>query len=297
MSLTTKNTGMEVAFIEESTRGTIKTSGQLYRVSDAIENVSLKNTNGAEVLYSVYDYDGQGTIYGAHDYTLSFDYYLQRTKTTTHPLANTMEYYALTRSSGLLTSLTCILNTTSTSTHFLAGGIVNRWSATLEEKKIRCHAELIFKSCATSGTWGFTAPTAIGTTFEQFQGVVITRSGSFNAGVSGFSLEINNNAKSQPVVGASQPTAIYETLQNLSGKTDILINDGGGNDWYEVEGHRKANIVFQSGSSTSATDCSLKWTISNVSFPDLDKGFTTDTSVVIGNVSWVGETIGLGSVT
>jgi hypothetical protein len=286
---------MDLSIIEESQRGQIKTSGQLYRVSDAIENVSLRTAAGADVLYSVYDYDGQGTIYGQHDYTLGFDYYLQRTKTTTHPLANTMEYYSLTRTSGLLKSLTCLVNTDSGSTFFLAGGVVNRWSATLEEKRIRCHAELIFKSCATSGTWGFTAPTAIGTTFEQFQGATITRSGSFNAGVSGFSLEINNNAKSQPVVGASQPTAIYESLQNLSGSVDILVNDGGENDWYEVEGQRKISIVFNTGTSTTATDCSEVFTIANVTFTELPVEFTTDTTVVIAGARWIGETISLAS--
>jgi hypothetical protein len=297
MSLTAKNTGMDVAFIEEVTRGTLVTTGQLYRVSDAIENVSLRTAAGADVLYSVYDYDGQGTIYGQHDYTLSFDYYLQRTKTTTHPLANTMEYYALTRTSGLLKSLTATVNTESASSFHLAGGVVNRLSMTLEEKRIRCHAELIFKSCVTTGTYTYTAATAIGTTFEQFQGATITRSGSFNAGVSGFSLEINNNTKSQPVVGASQPTAIYESLQNVGGSVDILVNNGGETDFYEVDGQYKTSIVFNTGTSAVATDCSEVFTIANATFTELPIDFTTDTTVVIAGARYVAESISLASKT
>jgi len=297
MVLTTKNTGMELAIIQESTRGTLVTTGQLYRVSDAIENVSLRTAAGADVLYSVYDYDGQGTIFGQHDYTLSFDYYLQRTHTTSHPIAKTMEYYALTRSSGLLTPLSVILKTDSTTTFALAGAVVNRWSATLEEKRIRCHVELVAKSCVTNPSCTHTSPVACGTTFEQFQGAIITRTSSFDAGVSGFSFEINNNVKSQPVVGASQPTAIYESLQNLSGSVDILLNLGGENDFYEVEGQRKVNIVFNSGTSTTATDCSMVWTIANATFTELPIEFTTDTNVVIAGTRWIAESVTLASKT
>jgi len=297
MALTTKNTSMDVSFIPEVTRGTIMTTGQLYRAGDAIENVSLRTAAGADVLYSVYDYDGQGTIWGAHEYTLSFDYYLQRTHTTSHPIAKTIEYHALTRTSGLLTSLTGLITTTSGATFFLAGGIIDRWSLTLEEKRVRCHAEIIFKSCATSGTWTFTAPVACGTSFEQFQGATITRSGCFAAGVSGFSLEIANNARAQPVVGSSQPTATYESLQNLSGTVDILLVDGGKNDWYQVEGQAKSNIVFNSGTSTTTTDQSMVWTIANCSFTELPVDFTTDTTVVISGTRWIGETITLASKT
>jgi len=109
MALTAKNTGMNVTFIAESIRGAAPGSGQEYRVSDAIENVNLVGRNQGEVAYSVYDYDGQGTFFGADEYVLSFDYYLQRFGTS-HPTANSIEYYANHRTSGNLKPLTFFVN-------------------------------------------------------------------------------------------------------------------------------------------------------------------------------------------
>ena len=297
MALTAKNTGMNVTFIAESIRGAAPGSGQEYRVSDAIENVNLVGRNQGEVAYSVYDYDGQGTFFGADEYVLSFDYYLQRFGTS-HPTANSIEYYANHRTSGNLKPLTFFVNTDSTSTYALSGGIINTWSMTPEDKRIKCSCEILFESCVTTGINRhlYTAASACGTTFETFQGALITRSGSFEAGVSGFTVNINNNADRIPKIGTSTAT-VYESLENLSGTVDILLNDGGINDWGEMTDHTKQSIVFASGTSTTTTDQSMKWTFANASFSEVPIPFTTDTRVVISGITWNAETLSFAAYT
>jgi hypothetical protein len=298
MALTSKNTSMNVQFIKETSRGAAVGSGQLYRVSDAVENVNLVGRNNGEVVYSVYDYDGQGTIFGAEEYVLTFDYYLQRNHTTSHPSTNSIEYYALTRSSGNLSTLEFIVHTDSNSTYRLNNGVINTWSLTPEEKRIKCSAEILFSEVTTTGMnyHLYTAAVACGTTFEQFQGATCTRTGSFEAGVSGFTMNINNNADRIPVLGSSTPT-VYESLENLGGTVDILLNDGGNNDWGEMTLETKQSIVFQSGTSTTTTDQSMKWTFTNAHFSEVPIPFTTDTRVVQSGITWGAETVALTSVT
>jgi len=295
MALTTKNTGMNVEFIKESTRGTAPGSGQLYRVSDGIENVNLVGRNNGEIIYSVYDYDGQGTIFGAEEYVLTFDYYLQRHDATNHPLTNSIEYYAVNRTAGNLDTLTFFLHTDSSSTFLCTGGVINSWSLTTEEKRLRCSAEIIFKSVVTTSTGydSYTPSNACGTTFEQFQGASITRGTSFNAGVGNFTINISNNAEAIPVIGSSTPTNIYESFENLSGTVDILLNDGGESDFGVMKGQQKDSIVFASGTSTDANDKSMKWTFSNTHYSEIPINFTTDTRVVISGVNWNAETVTL----
>lgn len=298
MALTARNTSMNLEYAVESSQGTDPSSGTLFIPSDGIENINLVGRRNGEVVYSINDYDGQGTVYAGEEYTLTFDYYLQRhNPTTSHPLANSIEYYALTRSSGELTPLTFYVTTSSGATFTLMGGIINRWTATPEDTRIRCSCEVIAESCATSSDNynDLTASQAIGTTFETFQGAACTRSGSFEAGVGGFSVEINNNVERIPVIGSSTPTLCQEGHEAVTGTVDILLNDGGKADFSEMKYATEQSIIFSSGTSTATNDKSMKWTFANASFDEIPITWSIDTSVVISGVRWKAETLTLAA--
>ena len=302
MTLTMKNTSMKLEYIAEDSRGSAMSTGSLDLPSDSVENVTISGSKNGEIIYSVTDYDGQGTVFGMNEYTLTFDYYLQRhTSTGTHKIANSIEYYALTRTSGLLTPLTFYVHTDSNSSYRLTGGIINNFTITPEETRIKCSVEVIASSCTTNPTGdvyaGLNQPGTIGTNYEQFQGCTVTRSGSFEAGVSGFSASIANNAERIPVVGSSDPTAIYENLENLSGSVNILLNDGGDTDYDEFHVGTKQSIVFNTGSSTTATDCSMVFTFLNAHFSEVPITFNKDSNVVQSDISWKAETVTLAAKT
>lgn len=298
MGLTFKNTGMLLEYIAETTRNSPATAGTLQRPSDGIINATLTGKNSGEIIYSINDYDGQDTVYGTNEYTLSFDYYLQRTHNSTHTLANSIEYNALTRSSGQVTPLTFYLHTESDGTYQCAGSVLNSYNLTPEETRIKVSVEYAVTSVDTAaGTTyaGLTGSSACGTTFEQFQGASITRSGSFEAGVSGFGFTINNNVQPLKLIGASSASH-YESLENLSGTVNILLNDGGEDDWTEMDDNTESNIVFASGTSTSATDCSLQWTFTNAHFSEIPINLSIDKAYVESGINWKAETIALAAV-
>jgi len=299
MGLTFKNTDILLEYIAETTRNSPVSAGTLQRPSDGIINVTLTGKNSGEVIYSINDYDGQDTVYGTNEYTLSFDYYLQRTHNTTHTLANSIEYNALTRASGQVTPLTFYLHTESDVTYQCAGSVLNSYNLTPEETRIKVSVEYAVTSvdvAAGSDYAGLTSSSACGTTFEQFQGATCTRSGSFGAGVSGFSFTINNNVQPLKLIGASSASH-YESLENLSGSVNILLNDGGEDDWLEVTDNTEASIVFASGTSTSATDCSLEWTFANAHFSEIPINISVDAPYVESGINWKAETVTLASVT
>jgi hypothetical protein len=208
-----------------------------------------------------------------------------------------MEYRALTRSAGNLTTLTAFVNTNSTTTYKCTGGVINSWSLTTEEKRLKCSCEIVFESVVTTVTnkHSYTAAAVCGTTYEQFQGASITRDVNFNAGVGNFTINIANNADRIPKIGSSTAT-VYESFENLGGTVDVLLNDGGNADFGVMKEQEQNSIVFQSGTSTTSTDQSIKWTFANTSYTEIPISFTSDTRVVIGGVNWIAETVTLASV-
>ena len=293
MGLTIKNTSMLLEYIAETNRNDPVSSGTLQRPSDSVVNVTLTGKNNGEVIYSISSYWGQDTVYGTNEYTLSFDYYLQRHHNTGHTLALSVEQNALSRTLGLLSPLTFYYHTESDGTYQCTGSILNSFNLTPEENRIKCSVEYNVTSVVTSGGavyGGLTGSSACGTTFEQFKGAACTRSGSFEAGVSGFGFTINNNVQPLKLIGASS-ASYYEALENLSGTVNLLLNDGGENDFAEMADNIESDIVFASGTSTTATDASMKWTFTNAHFGEIPINLTVDAPYVESGVNWGAEKV------
>ena len=294
MALTPKNTNMLLEYLAETTRGTPLDAGQLQIPSDAVSNVALSGTNNGEIVYTIGDYDGQDTVMGLKEYTLSFEYDLQRDKDSTpNNLATSLEYYAITRSSGLLTPLTFYLHVDSDTTAIVKGGIINTYSVSCSPGElIHCSVEVSSPSIAfeTGNYPDLTASAAYATTFEHFMGASVTRSGSIEAGVGDFSFTINNNASGIPKIGSFEHANYYEGLENLEGNVGILINDGGDNDWNEMKLGTESSIVFASGTSATSDNLSKKWTFVNAIYSDFPLDFSAEDTYILSGVTWKAET-------
>ena len=306
MAKTTKNTSMLLEYIAETDRGTPASSGSLQRPSDAVTNVNLTGTNNGEVIYTIGDYDGQDTVYGLKEYTLSFEYDIQRTENSGTPFVNTLaksiQYYALTRSSGLLTPLTFYVHTNSTTTYECRGCVIDSWSMNVTPGgRLHCTVNVSVASvaCRTGQYTSLDSSTAWGNTFETFQGASITRTGGFDEGVGGFTVTINNNPSGAPNIGKQVYVNYYEGLQNLSGTVDVLLNSGGKTDWEEMTGSAgsgaptEQSIVFNSGTSTTAGDKSMKWTFANAAYTNMPINFSAEDGYVVSGVTWTAESVTL----
>jgi hypothetical protein len=300
MAITTKNTNIQLEYIAETNRGVPVSSGTLLRPSDAIRNITLTGVNNAGIQYSINDYDGIGTTTGLRDFTLSFEYDLQR-----HSNANSkvtlktgIQYYAQYRSSGVMTPLTFYLHTDSNSTWVCKGSIINTFSVNVDPtaNTIPVTVECSVATAAMeAGSYAsLTSSVANATTFETPQGSSVTRSGSLEEGAGSFTLTINNKAAPQPIIGSSTASK-FESVENLSGTVDLLLVSGGNTDWEELRACTEADIVFSSGTSTTATDKSMKWTFSDGSYTNFPVNLTPETTVVISGVNWIAETVTLAA--
>jgi len=306
MTITTKNTGMKLEYIAESTRGTPVSSGTLQTPSDAVSNVNLSGSNNAGIVYTIGDYDGQDTTYGLKDYKLSFEYDIQRIENTSPKKCNTltksMQYYALTRSSGLLTPLTFYVHTKSDATYVCKGCVVDSWNLSVTPGG-RLHATVNVSvasvACEIGNYPSLTDSTAWGNTFETFQGASITRAGGFDEGVSGFTITINNNPTGVPNIGLSRYHSYYEGLQNLSGTVNVILSSGGKTDWEEMTGAgedaspTEASIVFNTGTSTTSGNKSMKFTFANAAYTNLPVNFNAEDGYVTSGVGWIAESVTL----
>lgn len=304
MAITTKNSSMKLEYIAEATRGTPTSSGTLQIPSDAVRNVSLTGTNNGDIIYTISDYDGQDTGYGLKEYTLSFEYDLQRHESAgganKNTLATSLEYYALTRSSGLLTPLTFYLATDSTTRYVIKGGVINTFAVnTAPGERVHCSVEVSAVSVIVeAGNYGsLTASAAYGNTFETFQGASVTRTGSFDNGCGNFSFSINNNVTGVPNIGSSVYAAMYEGLENVEGSVDVILNDGGNSDWEEMAptsgSPTEQAIVFNSGTSTTAGNLSMTWTFANAHYTNLPIDFSAEDGFLTSGVGWKAESVSL----
>jgi len=301
MAITTKNTGMKLEFIPETTRGTPVSSRSLRRPSDAITNVNLSGLNNGQIVFNINDYDGQDIVYGLKEYKLSFEYDLQRTRGSgAYSLTRTIHGIAANRTSGLLTPLTFYLHTQSNATLECRGCVVDTWKMDVAPGgRLHCTADISVASVKwTTGSYGsLTASSALGTTFETFQGALITRTGGFDEGVSNFSVTIKNNSKGVPNIGKQVYKYIYESTQNIDGTADVILYSGGKTDWEEMAGASgngaptEQDIVFSSGNSTTATDKSIKWTFSPAAYTNLPVNFKPEDGWVTSGMTWIAQAV------
>lgn len=298
MAITTRNTSWKLEYIPENTRGTPVSSGSLHIPSDSVFNIGLHGTNNGEVVYSISDYDGIDTSYDISEFTLHFEYYLQRTEDSTtkyNALDDSLLYHACTRSSGALTPLTFYLHTNSTTTFVVKGAVIDTFTGNCRPReKIHCVVDCSAASVAVEAgnIASLTASQSWGNTFETFRGAGATRSGSFDAGVGDFSFTIANNLERLPLVGQSTGN-VYEGLENCSGTIDVILDSGGNTDWEEMLLHTEASIVLDTGTSTTAGDKSMKLTFGNAHYTDFDIDANVDSRWLHCGVPWKAETVTL----
>jgi len=303
MTITTKNSGMLLEFIPETTRGTPVSSGSLRRPSDAITNVNLTGMNNGQVIFNINDFDGQGFVYGLKEYKLSFEYDLQRSESTgEYAVANTIHGIAATRTAGLGTPLTFYLHTQSNATLECRGCIIDTWKLdTSPNNRLHCTVDISVTSAryAAGNYDSLTSSIAIGTAFETFQGAIISRSGGFDEGVGAFSVTIKNNTKGLPNIGKQTYKNFYDSIQNIDGTADIILNAGGKTDWEEMAGANgngaptEQSITFSSGNSTTANNKSVKWTFGTAAYTNLPITFKPEDGFVVSGVTWVANTVSI----
>ena len=288
----------DLEYIPEATAGTEPSSGTLQIPSDIVTNVSLNTVNNAEILYAIDDYDGVGSATGLREVVLTFDFVKQQLNTTgEHLIGDSVEYYAVTRSSGQPSSL-CFYYTPYTGcTYMITGGYINSYSETVNEgdKTIKCSVEVWGYSCATSNAnyASLTAASAIGNSYEKFTGASITKSGAtVGKGVSEFSFSVENNLARIPVVGSSALTGIYAGNQVVSGSMNILVEDGGAVQFGSMDSAHSNSIVYNSGATASTSET---WTFGNSIFTNMPIETASDTAYVVSNANWIARSVTLAA--
>jgi len=305
MAITTGHGGdLEYIAVDTSSPYGLPSSGTLQIPSDSIISVELTGSNGGEILFSTNDYDGIDTVTGLEEYTLTFEYVLQRHEDTGsgHTLANSIEYNAVNRSNGQPAKL-CFVYETNGDAFEIRGAVCNSFSISGRAgEKIICRAEYyatdVVPADSTSGLTNYdslTASDTIGNTYEKFTGVAVSRSGSWAAGVNNFSFEIVNNAERVYTVGSATASDIVCGKQEIRGSVDILLNDGGMDDWNEMADATEQNIVFASGNSTASGDVSMKWTFTNALYTNFPLAYKADDAYIVSGVDWIAETVSLAA--
>ena len=253
-------------------------------------------------LYAISDYDGVGSATGIREVVLTFDFIKQQLNTANeHQIADSIEYYAVTRSSGQpIKSLTFYYSPITggtTCTYMINGGYINSYSETVNEgdKTIKCSCEVWGWSCATSSAnyASLTTAAAIGNSYEKFTGASITKAGeTVGKGVSEFSFSVENNLNRIPTVGSSALSGIYAGNQVISGSMNILVEDGGAKQFGLMDDAHENSIVYNSGDDANTSET---WTFGNSMFTNMPIETASDTAYVISNANWIARSVALAA--
>ena len=298
----TRGYNLKLEYIPETQRGREPwIADDLQTPGDAIDNYTLTGTNNGEIVYTMSSFEGQDFVPGLEEYTMTFDYYVQRLNNEKHPLDLSLPYFATTRDTNTkdLTPLTFYLTTQggtgdeSGCTWTLTGGVINSYGISGNAgERVKASVEVVFSGCTTvTGLYStHSSSSAWDTTYETFQGAGITRSGSFEEGVNNWNFTVNNNAGRFPKIGSSTPT-VYEGHENVEGSVDILLVNGGKSDWNEMVSATQQSITFDTGDSTTDTDQSMTWTFADASYGEVAINAGADSVIVQSGVPWKAKTV------
>jgi len=297
MATITKGHVGDLEYIPETTEGSEPTTGTLQIPSDSVTNVTLTGTNNGSIVYTINDYDGQDTVLGLAEYTLTFDYTLQLLNTTgEHVLADTIEYNAMTRTTGQTAPLTFYYTTASGVRYMLCGAKCQTLSMTSNSgETITVHAEYWSASCAVTNAHyaDLTPATAIANNYEANSAVVQRPDGTAIAyGVGSFSFTVSNNCSRVPSINSRDPKAIMCGKEETSGSIDILVDNGGTTEFTEMMVGTENTISFETGSTASASE---DWEFTNAIFTNFPMSYSADDAYVVVGVSWISEGVTLAA--
>lgn len=272
--VTTIAHGADLEYIAEATYAAgLPVSGQLEIPSDIILGWELSVDYKKERPASIDSAVRAETIGHGKTYILTVDYLLQQCKTPTgqHLATTCLEAYALTRTNGNLQSLAVVAIagrsvTNQVGTYQVKGCRINRETLTFNpDETITASVEFWGTDLTITGVPASqtnystcTAASAIGESYDTYEGCAITRSGSWTEGIGKFSLEINNNLARQPKCGSAISQGIYPGILECTGSVDIIGTSGGSTDITELLNLTETNILCSTGTIASK---SLKYTI------------------------------------
>jgi len=264
--------GGDIEYIAETTHGGgLPSSGQLEIPSDSVRNIELAISSNVERHKTVSDYDSVDTSYHSREYTLTIEYALQQCNTSgSHTSTTALENYAVTRTSGDLTSLAFVYSTNG-SYYLLKGGKINSWSMpfALNESLIvtveiwGTEIETATSASTFTNYSSLTASETIGNAFEVYGGGAITRSGKWSNGIKAGTLTISNNLERVPKIGTQDMIGVYPQEIDVGLSCDILTDSGGKTDIDDLLTPDETDIVIQSGTTSNT---SYKWTLTNPSY-------------------------------
>lgn len=274
-------------------------SGQQEIPSDSIESVNFTPAMNIQRLPTINDYDYQDTTYGARDYTITVAHPFQQLKAATQHLQTTcLEYYAVTRTAGDLQSIACVLKTGAASWLVFKGAKINSQSLAFSVgEQVNETTELWANNLTTSATLptGGTPAAAIASTFDTFNGALISRSGKWLAGIKSATLTINNNLERIPRISTTGTQGgdyayIMPGLQETKLTADIIADGAGKTDIDDLLADPETTIVIQTGITPNY---SLKWTLTHPSFNALPVVYTADMKTLILSADMGAENIAL----
>ena len=275
-------------------------AGAQHLPSDSVTSATMTPAMNPVRLRNINNNTAVDTTQGAHDYTVNLEYFLQDISGT-HTLALSLEYWAITRAAGDLQSLCGALMTKpATGVYFvLTGGKINTATYTFTVgQPIKVAMEIWFSNLttATAAPTG-TAPSALATVFDTFNGATVTRSGKWAAGIKSGTLTINNNLERIPKLkGATAQGGDYAIImpgiQEYKFTGEIIADAGGKSDIDDILSDPETSIVIASRVGDAN---GYKWTLTKPNFNSEPVVYTADMTTLIINADIGAETIALAS--
>jgi hypothetical protein len=230
-------------------------------VSNVINGVTLMGNNNAECIFSIGDVAAADTVTGVEEYTLTVDYLLQDSESSTYSLL----YYGTHRNSDNDLDSVAFSLQIGDKYYELTGGICNSVQLQMEEGgHIRVTQEFYLDDVddpVTSFVGGthasaFTGPLA------SYGGCSFQKAGAALAeGTRSFSVTINNNAERLYSIGSDVASKITAGLVNISGTADVHIDADADTVWGWMTGATEGDIVIDTGSVTYPATITLNTSV------------------------------------
>jgi len=276
------------------------TAIQQHIPSAAVTSSPITPAMNPRHLPTINDYDYQGTILGAHDYTVNVEHFLQNTDAT-HTLAVSLENLAVARTLGDMTSICACLKTNATTFFVLKGGKINTQTITFAVgQPITVATEIWFNNLTTAGTVPTgTTPAAMTGNFDSFNGAMFTRAAKWIAGIKGATVTINNHLERIPRIntGAAQAgdySLIMPGIQETTMTADIIADLGGITDINDILTDPHTSTILQSRTGDAL---GYKWTLTNPYLNSEPVPYSADMTTMIISASLGAESVALAATT
>jgi len=270
--------------------------------ADVIENVNFTPAMNIQRLATINDYDYQDTTFGAHDYSITCAHPFQQLGVgAMHTQLLCLEYLAVNRTAGDLASIASCLKTGASSYLIFKGGKINTQNIAFSVgEQVNVTTEIWACNLTTSAsTPTGTAPAAIGTTFDTFNGALISKSGKWVAGIKAATLTINNHLERIPRIATAGAQGgdyayIMPGIQETTLTADIIADSAGKTDIDDLLAGEETSVILQTGTTVNY---SLKWTLTKPTYNSIPVVYSADMTTLILSADMGAESLALGLVT